>query len=447
MDSGSAQPSISVIICTQDRAGSLEVTLEGVRHLSYPKCEVVVVQGPCTDRTSEVLEAYRNRIKWVTTTERNVSASRNAGMRAAGGDLVAFIDDDAIPDPMWLDDLAPSFDDPEVAAAGGPVFDHTGYDLQVMYSLADRWGDTSIEFEPRRLDYLDHPATWVYRYVIGTNCVFRRQALVDLGGFDENYVFYLEETDMCLRLIDRGYRVAPRESGHVYHKFLPSGRRNADRITVDRFHVLVSRLYFAIRNGLPSSDEAEMAAAFARFVRLHKADLAAHVEMGRIPADSVERFRSDVSRAWWEVHQRATEPRRTHSRDWFDGDPHPFLPCKCLGSRPRYCIVSRECPPLDMPTEAHIVHVITGTSAHHSTVDFEDGVWVHRIVSTGAWVDAVRSELARVNAVMPLDAVRIPEGDPDGLANLLTGQWPVYLGAATPMMSVVTTPSDGSDPS
>lgn len=471
MASGSPRrtvPSVSVVICTHDRAGSLEVTLQGLRHLTYPRCEVVVVQGPCTDRTPEVLEGYRDRIKWVTTTERNVSASRNVGLRAAGGDLVAFIDDDAIPDPMWLDNVAPAFDDAEVAAAGGPVFDHTGYDLQVLYSLADRWGDTSIELQPRCLDYLDHPCTWIFPYVIGTNCLFRRQALVDLGGFDENYVFYLEETDVCLRLIERGYRVAPLQRGHVYHKFLPSGRRNADRITVDRFHVLMSRLYFAIRNGLPSSDEAEMATAFARFARLHRADLDAHVQSGRVPPESAERFRRDLSRAWWEVHQRARDSRRTQSPGWFVGDSLSFTPfptVECVSARLRYCIITSEnlsatgdpgkaCQSLaaGMSSAGHIVHAITATPAAHSTVDFEDGVWVHRIMAPGshpqAWATAARDELERIHdEVMPVDAVQLPDGDAEGLAELLGGRWRLYLGAEMPMMSVTGIPADGSDPS
>jgi glycogen(starch) synthase len=462
-------PSISVIICTRNRAKSLELTLESLQHLNYPRFEVVAVQGPCTDRTSEVLDAYRGQIKSVATTEPNVSLSCNLGLQAATGELVAFIDDDAIPDPMWLDNLADPFDDCEVAATGGPVFDHTGYHLQLMYCLADRWGDHCIEYEPRRLDYLDHPSTWIFPFLMRTNSVFRRQALVDLGGFDENYVFYLEETDICLRLIESGYRVVPLERGHVYHGFLPSERRNADRITLDRFHVLLSRLYFAIKNGLPSSDEAEMAAAFARFARLHRADLAGHVAEGRAPADTLERFRDDLSRAWWEAHQRALGPRHIHDTEWFDGGSGSFLPfptIECSGPRLRHCILTGEYPPAggDLGRACHslatglastgqIVHVITGTSAGHSTVDFQDGVWVHRIVAAGlsphasAWALAARDELERIHAVMPVDAVQIPNGDAADLSALLDGRWPLYSGADTPMMSVAGIPADGSDPS
>src|SRR5690606_20845029 len=100
--------------------------LASLRQLDHPAVEVVVVNGPSTDGTDDVLAAHRGQVKVVSCPERNLSLSRNLGIAAAAGELVAFIDDDAYPDPAWLDDLVGLFDDDEVAAAGGPVLDHTG---------------------------------------------------------------------------------------------------------------------------------------------------------------------------------------------------------------------------------------------------------------------------------------------------------------------------------
>ncbi len=460
-------PRVSVVVCTYNRADSLRLTLASLEHLTYPSFEVVVVEGPSTDRTDRVLTAYEGVVKRVRTSERNLSAARNLGVAASAGDVMAFIDDDAVADGRWLDDLVPAFEEPEVGATGGPVFDHTGYQLQARYSLADRWGDARIEYESRRLDYLDHPDTWYFPYTIGTNSLFRRDLLVALGGFDENYAFYLDETDLCLRLVERGYRVVPSETGIVHHKFLPSGIRAENRVTVNRFNVLLSRAYFARRHGLPKSDELAMSSAFADFVKYHRADLAAHIEAGRIPAEVLDQFNRDAVEAWQAARERAEQPPLTRSRSWFDAESQPFLPfptTACDGPRLRLCLVTEDYPPGAVPgigranhtlavglaAAGHLVHVITVGKGEHSTVDLEDGGWVHRIRTTehggnpvnalpqALWDRAasVLDEVRRIDSFTPVDLVQVPNWDAEGLALILDAHYRVGLYAYTPILAV-----------
>src|SRR5438067_221977 len=115
--------SVSVIINTLNRATSLRVTLESLRRLSYDCFEVIVVNGPSIDATEAVLAEFAPSIQIARCAEANLSVSRNVGLELASGDLVAFIDDDAVPYERWLDDLVPHFDTPEVAGVGGFVFD------------------------------------------------------------------------------------------------------------------------------------------------------------------------------------------------------------------------------------------------------------------------------------------------------------------------------------
>jgi GT2 family glycosyltransferase len=413
---------VSVVICTWNRADSLRLALESLGYLAYPTFEVVVVAGPCTDHTDEVLKPYQGLIKVVHTAERNLSVSRNLGIAAAASDIVAFMDDDALPDALWLDELMEVFESAEIAATGGPVFDHTGYRLQARYNIADRWGDAHIETDPRRLEFLEHPDTWEFAYTIGTNSLFRRQALIDIGGFDETFAFYLDETDVCLRLKEQGHLVLPQNRGLVHHKFLPSEIRDSQRITVDRYQVLVSRLYFAFRHGLPRSNEMKLWFAFNDFVRMHRADLLAHARERRIPLDAIERFDLDVDRAFPAVMEKLNGAPPTRPAPWFEARGEPFLAFATRRPptrRYRVCLLTNSFP-LDVRRYAselaelgHVVHLITGVTDRHSTVDFEGGIWVHRILNDDRFFPR---ELARMAGFTPIDAVQVCDGvvsDPD----------------------------------
>jgi GT2 family glycosyltransferase len=417
-----------------------------LRFLSYPNFEVVVVAGPCTDDTADLLRSYEGSIKWLSTENRNLSSSRNLGVQAAAGEIVAFIDDDSIPDGLWLTNLVDAFADQEVAATGGPVFDHTGHELQSRYSLADRWGESHIEFEPRRLDHLQRPGTWHFPYAIGTNSLYRRDTLISIGGFDENYAFYLDDTDVSLRLIDHGYRVVAQDRGAVHHKFLPSRIRNDQRITVDRFHVLASRLYFGIRHGLPRSNDMDLWFSFADFVHRHRADLVGHIAARRIPSGALQQFDLDVKRVYALVQDRVSQPPQTRPAAWFHSGCTPFLAQSAgpsLGRRFRMCLVPGgarhvEALAAGLAAFGHLVHLIAGGSGH-GTVDFEDGVWVHRVVSSphestalaegpaGARADSVSvlEEIRRIDQFTPVDAVVVAKGEDEGVAVVADAAYPV----------------------
>ena len=114
---------ISVVVCTLNRRYSLERTLVALRDQTYPRFEVVVVTGPSTDGTAEMLGRFADRARLVDCREASVGLARNVGVQHAAGDILAFIDDDAIPPPAWLERLVVPFEDERVGSVGGPVFD------------------------------------------------------------------------------------------------------------------------------------------------------------------------------------------------------------------------------------------------------------------------------------------------------------------------------------
>lgn len=185
--------SASIIINTLNRADLLLNTLTSFLQLDFETFEVIVVNGPSTDHTMEILEQWKDKIKIGHCPEPNLAMSRNIGIAMSAGDVVIFIDDDAIPEPEWLNQLMAGFDSLEVAATGGKVFDHTGYSYQYQYANANRLGNGKWQLTEPSPNYC-FPGSFEFPYLQGTNTAFRRTAIIEIGGFDEAFAYYLDET-------------------------------------------------------------------------------------------------------------------------------------------------------------------------------------------------------------------------------------------------------------
>src|SRR2546428_163007 len=111
-------PRISVVVATYNAARTLDDCLRSLMKLDYPDYEVIVVNDGSTDGTSDIIRRYPFRS--ITTPNRGVSAARNEGLRAATGEIVAYIDSDARADSDWLSYFAATFLESDVVGVGGP---------------------------------------------------------------------------------------------------------------------------------------------------------------------------------------------------------------------------------------------------------------------------------------------------------------------------------------
>ena len=212
-------PSVSVVVCTYNRCAVLRKCLEGLRRLDYPTYEVVVVNGPSTDATELVLADFPD-VKRVDNPARNLSISRNLGIAASAGEVVAFLDDDALPGPTWLSRIVPAYADPTVGGAGGRVIGPGGDNLHFDRGVISRAGmPDAVRDEPA---YYNAPDAERYNILMGTNATFRRSALDGIGGFDENYEYYHDESDVCVRMIQNGWRIVHVGGAEVWHEFASS---------------------------------------------------------------------------------------------------------------------------------------------------------------------------------------------------------------------------------
>lgn len=233
----------SVVIVSRGRPDALLRCLKAVEQLFFTAFEVVVVADPAgigalaANGLSETLKA-------IEFDQANISAARNLGLAAAAGDIVAFIDDDAVPEPTWLGYLVAAFADPEVAAAGGFVRGRNGITFQSTAQWVDRTGAHGpIDLADDRAVVLapDHNRAIKTE---GTNCAFRRDMLLAMGGFDPAFRFYMDETDLNMRLAKAGHKTAIVPLAQVHHGFAASARRQASRMPKTLFDVGASQVVY-----------------------------------------------------------------------------------------------------------------------------------------------------------------------------------------------------------
>lgn len=245
--------SVSVVIVSRDRPESLRLTLLGVSQLRYDPFEVILVTDGVGRAMARSLPQAAN-IKIVPFDSPGISQARNLGIAQAAGDIVAFIDDDAVPQPSWLTYLCAPFQDPEVAAVGGFVRGRNGISWQWRARSVNALGETAdIQIDG------DEPAAFETApgnalKIEGTNMAVRRHVLQDLGGFDEAFTFFLDETDLNLRLAAKGAVVAIAPMARVQHGFAPSTQRRADRVPRDLFDIGASWAVF-LRQHCPQDQQ------------------------------------------------------------------------------------------------------------------------------------------------------------------------------------------------
>jgi GT2 family glycosyltransferase len=204
-------PRISIIVCSYNGARTIRDCLRGLRRLDYPDFEVIVVNDGSSDATPAIAREYGFRV--ISGHNHGLSHARNVGLRAASGDIVAYLDDDAYPDPDWLRYLAAGFLGSTHVGIGGPNLPPPGDGL-VAESVANAPGG------PIHVLLSDQEA----EHIPGCNMAFRRDALLAIGGFDPQFRTAGDDVDVCWRLRERGGTLGFQPGAVVWHH-----RRNSVR--------------------------------------------------------------------------------------------------------------------------------------------------------------------------------------------------------------------------
>lgn len=235
---------VSVVICTCNRSEYLQRCLNYLKDQNYPYFEVIVVNGPSTDNTIDILSS-RNDIKVVHNPLRNLSISRNLGIKHAAGDIVAFIDDDALPYDNWLCEIVKRYQEVpnNVVGIGGRTFLANQFQFQFEFGLFDSFGKHIEVLSGSNQDYNSR----YYRHLLGTNCTFRKNALLAINGFDEQYDYYLDETDLVFRLQEAGGLIVNANQAYVRHEFAQSHNRQG-KYNFNWQVIAKNTAYFGMKN-------------------------------------------------------------------------------------------------------------------------------------------------------------------------------------------------------
>jgi glucosyl-dolichyl phosphate glucuronosyltransferase len=176
---------ITVILCTFNRCRMLEKALESVAGSSLPDSvdwEVLIVDNNSTDQTSDVVENFRLRypgkFRYLFEPRSGKSRALNAGVREARGTTLAFIDDDVVVDPNWLQNLTAPLRNGVCAGVAGRILPERGFSPPRWILLADRDALAPLAiFDP------DREAGPLDTSPFGANMAFEKRVFEKHGGF------------------------------------------------------------------------------------------------------------------------------------------------------------------------------------------------------------------------------------------------------------------------
>jgi glycosyltransferase involved in cell wall biosynthesis len=202
-------PRVSVVVPTYRRTDLLERCLEallaqqGVRRGDY---EIVVCDDGPADATRQVVEAYAQRpdapaLHYVPVSEtQGPAGARNAGWQRAAAAVIAFTDDDTVPDPAWLREGLAAIEAGADAVSGS-------IEMPIPAVPSD------YELDASHLQEAEFATA---------NCIVRRGALAAVGGFDPRYTMaWREDSDLHFSLLEHGFTIVRAPQARVLHPLRP----------------------------------------------------------------------------------------------------------------------------------------------------------------------------------------------------------------------------------
>lgn len=195
---------ISLYIPCYNAEKTIAECLEAVKNQTYPVSEIIIIDDGSTDNTVSIASKYDVQIIQHKT-NLGLAASRNTGVLNSKNEYIASLDADCVPHTDWLERLIGNFTQDNIAGVGGKLLEvkqDTVADRWRARHLVQNWGDKTIT-NPRQL--------------FGNNTIFRKSCLTEIGLYNPIYKTNLEDYDISLRLIKKGYNLIYEPLAKVEH--------------------------------------------------------------------------------------------------------------------------------------------------------------------------------------------------------------------------------------
>src|SRR6266566_1889565 len=245
-----ADLTVSIIIITRNRPSLLQYCLEHVLAQPYPYKEIIVVDSSSNDESEQIVAHYPEVISLRLHGQRNnMPQARNAGIAVSSGEIIAFVDDDAMVQPGWLDTLVDTYRDEAVGAVGGRIIEVPKPHCDLLTEapifsvrpsgrvIGRNRGTASTE--QVEVDWLP-----------GGNMSFRRKALEQVGGFDPAYTLTngREDIDFSFRVKRAGWHIIFNPAMAVTHYSPRSSDLDFHNRPLTQFAQGRNNTYFTIKH-------------------------------------------------------------------------------------------------------------------------------------------------------------------------------------------------------
>jgi GT2 family glycosyltransferase len=221
------RPALSSVDIILINWNSREDTLHALESIASqvattPEAGVIVVDNGSTDGSVEAIRSRWNNVR-VAVHERNrgFTGGIRSGVAASNADYVVFLNNDAIAEPGWLAALVAAIEasSADVISVAGKIIDPSGTRVDFIEGIMTFDGHAFQRDFRRRIDEAHEPARGAeLLFACGGNMIVRREAFLQLGGFDDDYFAYLEDVDFGWRAWLSGHRVIYEPGAVVRHK-------------------------------------------------------------------------------------------------------------------------------------------------------------------------------------------------------------------------------------
>lgn len=231
-------PFVSIITVNYNGVRHLKGCIESLRNLNYPenKVEIIMVDNCSTDESISFVKNNFPQVSVLKNDANNYARANNLGIKNSKGEFIAFVNNDVQLDREWLSELIKVMHiDRRAGVAGGKLFfkdrkiQSAGHEEYPDYYWGDRGFKQKDTGQYERIEEVSS--------LCGAAILFRKDCLKEVGFFDEDFIMYLEDVDMCLRCAKKKWKILYLPAAVAYHDF--RGTTSAELV-----------MYFSERNRL-----------------------------------------------------------------------------------------------------------------------------------------------------------------------------------------------------